>query len=201
VNPVPPSPPSAKGWYARACIRSGQCSHSGLQSVFAQTYPHIEIIAVDDGSSDRSVEILESYSDRVALVEQKNSDAAAARNRGVRVARGKWIAFLDADDLWAPNKIQRQLDVRGHCLWSYTDSIFMGGVNDGRKDSDLNEKYQGRVLEMLVRNNFLCVSSVLIEREAHLDAGGFSESLQSITTLGRGCLFFPRIHSRAFCRR
>jgi glycosyltransferase involved in cell wall biosynthesis len=151
-----------------------------LKSVFAQTYPHIEIIAVDDGSSDRSVEILERYSGRVVLVRQKNSGPAVARNRGVREARGKWIAFLDADDLWAPTKIQRQLDARGHRLWSYTDSIFMGGVNDGRKDSDLNEKYQGRVLEMLVRNNFLCVSSVLIEREAHLDAGGFSESLQSI---------------------
>ena len=99
-----------------------------LKSVFAQTYPHIEIIAVDDGSKDRSVDILESYSDRLVLIKQKNSSAAAARNRGVREAKGKWIAFLDADDLWSPDKIQRQLDACGDCVWSYTDSIFVGGV-------------------------------------------------------------------------
>jgi glycosyltransferase involved in cell wall biosynthesis len=151
-----------------------------LKSVFAQTYPHIEIIAVDDGSTDRSVDILESYSDRLVLIKQKYSSAAAARNRGVREARGKWIAFLDADDLWSPDKIQRQLDACGRCVWSYTDCIFMGGVNDGKKDGDLNKKYQGRVLEMLVHNNFVGTSSVLIQRQAYLDAGGFSESLQFI---------------------
>jgi len=151
-----------------------------LQSVFAQTYPHIQVIAVDDGSQDRSVDILERHSDRLVLIKQKNSGAAAARNRGVRVAKGKWIAFLDADDLWSPDKIQRQLDACGRCAWSYTDVIFMGGVNDGRKDSDLNKKYQGRVLEMLVCNNFISTSSVLIHRDVYLDAGGFSETLQSI---------------------
>ena len=151
-----------------------------LKSVLAQTYPHIEIIAVDDGSSDRSIDILQQYSDRVVLAKQRNGGCAAARNRGVREARGKWIAFLDADDLWSPDKIRRQLDTRGHCLWSHTDSIFMGGVNDGRKDSELTRKYQGRVLEMLVQSNFVCVSSVLIDREAHVDAGGFSENLRSI---------------------
>ena len=151
-----------------------------LKSVFAQTYPHIEIIAVDDGSTDRSVDILERYSDRLVLIKQKNSNAAAARNRGVREATGKWIAFLDADDLWSPDKIRRQLDACGHCVWSYTDSIFMGGVNDGKKDSDLNKKYQGRVLEMLVCNNFVGASSVMIQRQVYLDAGGFNEPLQSI---------------------
>jgi len=151
-----------------------------LESVFAQTYPHIEIIAVDDGSKDRSVDILESHSDRLVLIKQKNGGAAVARNRGVREARGKWIAFLDADDLWSPDKIQRQLDACGHRVWSYTDSIFMGGVNNGKKDSDLNEKYQGRVLEMLVCNNFVGTSSVLIQRQVCLDAGGFSETLQYI---------------------
>jgi len=56
----------------------------------------------------------------------------------------------------------------------------VGGVNDGKKDSDLNEKYQGRVLEMLVCNNFVCASSVLVRKQAYLDAGGFSEPLRLI---------------------
>jgi glycosyltransferase involved in cell wall biosynthesis len=114
------------------------------------------------------------------LVRQKSSNAAVARHRGVREATGKWVAFLDADDLWSPDKIQRQLDACGQCVWCYTDCIFMGGVNDGRKDSDLNKKYQGRVLERLVCNNFVGTSSVLVQRQAYLDAGGFNELLQFI---------------------
>lgn len=153
---------------------------AALKSVFAQTHAQIEIIAVDDGSTDRSVDILERYSDRVVLVRQPNSGAAVARNRGVHEARGKWIAFLDADDLWAPQKLQRQLDARGNRLWCYTDSVFVGGVNDGRKDSDLNEKYDGQVLERLVCNNFVCMSSVLIQKQAYLQAGGFSERIRYV---------------------
>ena len=153
---------------------------AALKSVFAQSYPHTEIIAVDDGSSDRSVDVLERYADRVVLVRQPQSGTAAARNRGVREARGKWIAFLDADDLWSPMKLQQQLDGCGDRVWCYTDSIFLGGVNDGRKDSELNVKYQGRVLERLVCNNFVCTSSVLIQKQAYLDAGGFSDGFQSV---------------------
>ena len=151
-----------------------------LKSVFAQTYPHIEIIAVDDGSSDRSVDILKRYSGRVALVKQKNSGPAVARNRGVREARGKWIAFLDADDLWAPDKIQRQLDTCGRFVWSHTDSVFSGGANDGRRDSDFTAKHQGKVLEKLICTNFVSTSTVMIERKVFLDIGGFDESLRSI---------------------
>jgi glycosyltransferase involved in cell wall biosynthesis len=158
--------------------------NAALESVFAQTYSPIEVIAVDDGSQDRSVDILRRYSDRVVLVRQPNRGAAAARNRGVQEARGKWIAFLDADDLWSPSKLQRQLDVRGDRRWCYTDSIFVGGVNHGRRDSEFNRKYDGRVLERLVCNNFLCTSSVLIQREVYLNAGGFSENLRYVEDWG-----------------
>ncbi|HVL00001.1 MAG TPA: glycosyltransferase [Dongiaceae bacterium] len=151
-----------------------------LASVLGQTYPHIEIVAVDDGSTDRSLEILEKYRHRIRVVRQKNGGAAAARNRGAQEARGKWIAFLDADDLWAPDKVERQLGACADFTWSYTDSVFMGGVNDGRRDSELTPKYQGRVLEQLICNNFVGTSSVMIQRQVFLDAGGFSESLRSI---------------------
>ena len=151
-----------------------------LASVFAQTYPHIEIVAVDDGSKDRSIQILEQYPGRIHVIKQSNSGAAAARNRGAREAKGKWIAFLDADDLWMPDKVQRQLETCSEYAWSHTDSVFFGGVNDGRKDSDFTEKYQGQILEQLICSNFVGTSTLMIQRQVFLDAGGFDESLRSI---------------------
>ena len=71
---------------------------------------NLEVIAVDDGSTDNSVSILESISDsRLKVIRQKNAGAGAARNRGVKEARGEYVSFLDADDLWLPNKLELQL--------------------------------------------------------------------------------------------
>lgn len=161
-------------------FNAGKHLEETLASVFAQTYPNLEVVAVDDGSSDRSLEILAGHGDRIRLVQQANAGSAVARNQGVQAARGTWIAFLDADDLWPSDKIQRQLDACGHLPWSYTDSIFLGGVNDGRRDSEFSQKPSGHVLEALVRGNFISTSTVMIRREAFLAAGGFDASLRSI---------------------
>jgi glycosyltransferase involved in cell wall biosynthesis len=84
-----------------------------LDSALRQTYRPIEIIAVDDGSTDRSAEILAQYvashAAQVTYLHQKNMGAAAARNAALAAARGEYIAFLDADDLWAPNKLEVQI--------------------------------------------------------------------------------------------
>jgi glycosyltransferase involved in cell wall biosynthesis len=151
-----------------------------LESVFAQTYPNIEIVIVDDGSKDGSIALLEKYADRVRLVRQANSGAAAARNHGVQEASGVWIAFLDADDIWAPDKIEHQLRVCGNYAWSHTDSIFLGGVNDGRKDSGFTKKHQGQVLREVMCENFIGTSTLMIRREIFLNSGGFDESFRSI---------------------
>jgi glycosyltransferase involved in cell wall biosynthesis len=151
-----------------------------LASVSAQTYRTIEVVVVDDGSTDRSVAIARDAGERVVVVPQENLGPAAARNRGARTARGRWIAFLDADDTWAPDKIERQLATCGHLPWSHTDSVFVGGANDGRRDSALTPKSGGAVLEPLVRGNFICTSSVVVDRDVLLTAGGFDESLRSI---------------------
>lgn len=81
-----------------------------LESIFQQTHSPLEVIVVDDGSTDATAAVIASQGDRVRAFAQTNSGPAAARNRGVREARGEFVAFLDADDLWVPEKLGRQLE-------------------------------------------------------------------------------------------
>jgi glycosyltransferase involved in cell wall biosynthesis len=82
-----------------------------VESALAQTYPNIEVIVVDDGSFDGTEEALVAYRDRIQFIYQENAGPSAARNRGVAAAKGEILAFLDSDDFWLPEKIQRQIDV------------------------------------------------------------------------------------------
>ncbi|TMI85021.1 MAG: glycosyltransferase family 2 protein [Bacillati bacterium ANGP1] len=81
-----------------------------LRSALGQAYPNLEIIVVDDGSTDRTAEIVRSFSDpRIRLVVQANRGQAAARNHGIRLSAGKYVTFLDADDAYLPAKVERQV--------------------------------------------------------------------------------------------
>ena len=82
-----------------------------IESVLRQTYPHIEIIVVDDGSTDRTREVVEAFGQPVRYVHQVNGGAASARNRGLREATGEFIALLDSDDQWFPWKLEAQVRV------------------------------------------------------------------------------------------
>ncbi|MBZ8181011.1 glycosyltransferase family 2 protein [Oscillatoria salina IIICB1] len=82
-----------------------------VQSVLAQTYPHFELLIVDDGSPDRSVEICQQFDDsRIKIIRQANQGVSAALNTGIRHAKGEYIAFLDGDDLWLPENLAKQLE-------------------------------------------------------------------------------------------
>lgn len=80
-----------------------------LDSILAQTYRSLELIVVDDGSTDGTAARVKAYGSRVACVRQPNAGPAAARNTGIRLAGGEFVAFLDADDIWHPEKLTRQL--------------------------------------------------------------------------------------------
>lgn len=81
-----------------------------VKSVLQQTYPHFEVIIVDDGSTDSSLEQLSDIADSLTIIRQKNQGSAVARNTGLTAAKGEFIAFLDADDLWTPYKLSLQVD-------------------------------------------------------------------------------------------
>lgn len=96
-----------------------------IESVLNQTYPFWELLIVDDCSTDKTVEIIKSFKDeRIKLFQNKNnSGAALSRNWALREAKGKWISFLDSDDLWLPSKLEEQLQfmIDGNISFSYTD--------------------------------------------------------------------------------
>lgn len=92
--------------YNRAKLVTG-----AIDSVLAQTYADYEIIVVDDGSSDNTQDMLKPYRDKIHYIYQENAGVSAARNAGIRLARGEWIACLDSDDVWLPDKLKRQMEI------------------------------------------------------------------------------------------
>lgn len=102
-----------------------------LESVLNQTYRDYEIIVINDGSTDRTAEILQPYHNRIRYLEQANQGVATARNRGLALAQGELIAFLDQDDVWLPNKLALQVDCFDqnpeigivHSGWQLVDAI------------------------------------------------------------------------------
>lgn len=105
-----------------------------LYSVFNQTFSNFEIIIIDDGSKDKSCEIIKLISDpRIRLIRQENGGPSKARNRGIKEAKGEFIAFLDADDEWLPEKLKKQYEFHSEntdVVWSCTGFKTSGGKRE-----------------------------------------------------------------------
>lgn len=94
-----------------------------IESVLRQTHPPSEIIVVDDGSTDNTAEVIRGFAGRVKLIEQANAGASAARNAGIEAATGDWIAFLDGDDEWLDQRLEKQADY----LRRYPELVWVTG--------------------------------------------------------------------------
>ncbi len=151
-----------------------------VDSALNQTYRDTEVLVIDDGSTDETPGILDAYGDRIRVLRQANQGRAAACNAGVETARGEWIAFLDADDLWLPEKLERQMGECSQFAISHTNSFFFGEQfpEDVLKTS-VTPQYGGWVLELLLLDNFVTCSSVMIRREVYRDHGGFDPTFRS----------------------
>lgn len=148
-----------------------------IKSVLAQTTPPNEIIVVDDGSTDRTSDVARSFGRQVCYLHQSNAGPAAARNRGVAEARSGWVAFLDADDVWFPTKLEVQLNMLrtlpAKSVLCSDRLIFEGIVPSPTKhiDDPIPHK-QLRVQNMIFRST-VATSSVLAPKDEILNAGGF----------------------------
>ncbi len=165
------------------CHNCAQYVSEAIESVLGQSYQHREIIVVDDGSTDRTPEVLAGYADRVRVVRQARAGEAEARNAGLRVARGKHIGFLDADDLWLPEKLERQvalLETRPDCAWVYTDCCrFDEGGRAPRShfQSAAARPPEGHILADFVKWHPPLVITVLARAECVAQVGWFDRTL------------------------
>lgn len=155
-----------------------------LASVFAQTYDHLEIIVVDDASTDGTPEVMESYLERVRYLRQSdNRGPGATRNVGFRQASGEFIALLDGDDLWEPTKIEKQLQwFEDHpgCDFLFTRiGYFRVGADGTRVNAPSSSPIpEDLSLLALTRGNFICTSSVMMRRSVLERVGLMEERLR-----------------------
>lgn len=149
-----------------------------LDSVISQTFSDWELIVVDDGSTDGTDEMILRDYPAVRIHRQENAGVSSARNAGVALASGAWIAFLDSDDAWLPEKLELQLSglaVEPELRLSHTDEIW---VRNGRRVNQPKEyaKSGGYIYRRCLPLCCICPSSVLIRRDLFDEIGGFDET-------------------------
>lgn len=157
-----------------------------LQSVFQQSYKPIEIIVVDDGSTDSSLQIINKIPGEKKIITQQNKDVSEARNSGIENAKGEYIAFLDQDDLWNKTKIEKQIqvflknldvDLVFTDLSKFNDEGRMWHPKDRHKTaSRLSDK---NLFEYLIKKNVLMPSAVMVKKDSIENAGLFDSNFKT----------------------
>jgi glycosyltransferase involved in cell wall biosynthesis len=160
-----------------------------VQSVLDQTYREMELIVVDDGSTDNTEDVLRPYSGKIILIKQDNAGPSAARNAGIAAAKGAAFAFLDSDDVWLPEKVELQVRnlLRGGtavpcCICNASFSPPLDGFQTSFGISGITCREKEGIwinpADVLVTRFLLFNQVVLVRREAVAKAGGFNSRLR-----------------------
>jgi glycosyltransferase involved in cell wall biosynthesis len=160
-----------------------------IDNVLDQTYSCTEIIVVDDGSTDDTLTRLKQYDGRIRVITQSNAGPAAARNRGIEAARGEFVAFQDSDDLWLPNKLERQVELLNragktavcclcNAIFRYRDQPEFTSFKRSWLFPRLEQGIWTNAAEVLATRFVLFCQAVMIRREVLDRIGGFDETLK-----------------------
>jgi glycosyltransferase involved in cell wall biosynthesis len=157
----------------------GRFIAGAVESVLAQTVNEIEVIVVDDGSTDGTAEVIAPYlaDRRVRFFPLEHAGVSAAKNTGVRLSRAPLVAFLDADDLWLPAKLERQLALfraDPELGAAFTRRLL---INEHGQEVEYRQPvlHRGNILERLFVVNFICQSSAVVPRDVLHEVGMFDE--------------------------
>ncbi len=168
----------------------GKFIGDAIDSVLAQGYPALEILVIDDGSTDDTCNVVEGYGRLVTLIRQTNAGSAAARNEGIRRAAGKYIAFLDADDIWLPGKLAFQIDhmeqhpdVQLCCtkwlvLQPSSAGVYQLPVVSAPSKVSLDREYSGWLYCKLLLDVEVCTITVVMTRALAQQVGPFDQLLR-----------------------
>jgi len=140
-----------------------------IESVLGQTYPSIEVIVVDDGSTDNSAGIAKSFAPQVRYIYKNNGGVSSALNRGIELSQGSFLAFLDADDLWKEDKLMRQMAVFDNN--PDVDSVFGQVKQFFSSELDEDQKKKVRIPAEVMQGIFK--GSMLIKRDSFFRVGTF----------------------------
>ncbi len=157
----------------------GWAIRDAVDSVLEQTYRHFELIVIDDGSTDDTPEILNRYGDRIVAFTQDNKGVSAARNLGIAMSAGQYLAFLDSDDLWLAEKLARQVEF----FHSHPDAMICQTEetwirNGVRVNPKLRHKKQtGMIFEPSLHLCLVSPSAVMVKRTLFDAVGVFDENL------------------------
>ena len=169
-----------------------------IDSVLKQSYRDYEVIVVDDGSTDDTANLVRPYLDRITYIVQRNGGVAAARNNGIGAARGEFLAFLDSDDLWRPEKLETQVrfadaNPQYGLIATEISSFNQRGRVPARTKSTMYAIKNGMVVEDLLFANWIQTSTVLVRRACLEHTGIFDES---VGQFGEDWLLWMHVASR-----
>lgn len=172
-----------------ATYNRGYVVCEAIDSMLHQTYPNIEIIVVDDGSTDETSEKLKKYGDKITIVYQKNAGPAAAWNTGIAASNGDIVSFLGSDDIWLPTFVERQvrsLQKAGsdapcsitNCWLQFGDGKGTTSFENARLVAPMEEGKWLNAAEVLATRFLVCGQTVAIRKSAINKVGGFDDSLR-----------------------